>query len=134
MNTTRTPHEHFEPIHLGTLERQVMNVLWDTGEATIRELIIALGDVHAYTTIATVLGNLDRKGMIRSRRQGRSVHYGPRRSRPVHAAEVMEHALSASDDRTASILHFVQSMDPADADLLRDYLSRANRTGAEDRP
>lgn len=132
MNTARTSHEHSEPIHLGTLERQVMNVLWDTNEATIREIITALGDVHAYTTIATVLGNLDRKGMIRSRREGRSVHYGPRRSRPAHAAEVMEHALSASNDRTASILHFVRTMNPADVDLLRDYLGRADHTGAED--
>src|SRR5699024_12045888 len=52
---------HLGPVPLGALERQVMEVLWDDGDLTVRELISALGDVHAYTTIATVLSNLDRK-------------------------------------------------------------------------
>ena len=119
--------ERFEPVHLGALEQQVMDTLWDSGDRTIREVITALGDVHAYTTIATVLTNLDRKGMVRSRREGRSVRYGARHSRSTHAAHVMEHALSASKDRTASILQFVQGMEPADADLLREYLGRPDR-------
>lgn len=116
--------QQFAPVQLGALERQVMEALWDEGDLTIREVITALGDVHAYTTIATVMANLDRKAMAGSRREGRSVLYSPRHSRSVHAARAMEHALSASNDRTASILHFVQSMDPADVDLLRGYLQR----------
>lgn len=124
MTTNDPSPEHFEPVPLGALEQQVMDALWDTDEQTIREVITTLGDVHAYTTIATVLTNLDRKGMIRSRRQGRSVHYSARRSRSEHAARVMEHALSASRDRRASIVHFVETMDPGEVDLLRSYLGQ----------
>lgn len=122
MNAKGEAPQQFAPVQLGALERQVMEALWDNSDLTIREVITALGDVHAYTTIATVMGNLDRKAMVRSRREGRSVHYAPRHSRSVHAARAMEHALSASNDRTASILHFVQSMNPDDVDLLRGYL------------
>lgn len=116
--------DRFEPVPLGALEQQVMDALWDAGEQTVREVITALGDVHAYTTIATVLTHLDRKGMIRSRRQGRSVRYSARRSRSEHAARVMEHALAASKDRRASIVHFVETMDPGEVDLLRSYLDQ----------
>src|SRR5699024_11492570 len=83
---------HVGPVPLGALERQVMEVLWVDGDLTVRELISALGDVHAYTAIATVLSNLDRKDMLRSRRDGRSVRYSPRHSRSMHAARAMEHA------------------------------------------
>jgi len=51
----------FEPLRLGALERQVMNVLWDLGASTIRSVIESLSSDPAYTTIATVLGNLVRK-------------------------------------------------------------------------
>src|SRR5699024_8201459 len=94
--------QQFAPVQLGALERQVMEALWDNSDLTIRDVITALGDVHAYTTIATVMTNLDRKAMVCSRREGRSVHYSPSHSRSEHAARAMEHALSASNDRTAS--------------------------------
>ena len=48
---------------LGALEAQVMDVLWDHGPATVREVIDRLPREPAYTTIATVLANLGRKGL-----------------------------------------------------------------------
>jgi len=126
--------QQFAPVQLGALERQVMEALWDNSDLTIRDVITALGDVHAYTTIATVMTNLDRKAMVCSRREGRSVHYSPRHSRSEHAARAMEHALSASNDRTASILHFVQSMNPDDVDLLRGYLQSQDENSPRSSP
>ncbi|UUZ43527.1 BlaI/MecI/CopY family transcriptional regulator [Janibacter limosus] len=41
----------------GALEAQVMDVLWDHGPATVREVIEHLPSDPAYTTIATVLTN-----------------------------------------------------------------------------
>lgn len=46
----------------------------------------------------------------------------------------MEHALSASNDRTASILHFVQSMNPDDVDLLRGYLQSQDENSPRSSP
>lgn len=112
----------FAQVRLGPLEQQVMEQLWAHDDLTIRELISRLGDHHAYTTIATVLSNLERKDLVTSRRAGRSVQFRPRHPRSEHAARLMEQALSASNDRSASILHFVKVMDPRDAALLREYL------------
>jgi predicted transcriptional regulator len=113
-----------DPVRLGALEQQVMDVLWDHGASTIRQVIIHLGDNLAYTTIATVMTNLERKQLVRSEKQGRSVFYTALHTREVHAAQLMEQALSTSNDRVASIVHFMDSIDPHDAQRLRDYLAQ----------
>ncbi len=122
MNETSVP----QPPRLGALEQQVMELLWTHGASTIRELIGRLPQEPAYTTISTVLRNLDRKQMVVPVRERNAVRYRPRRSRDEHAAVLMEHAWSTSEDRRTSILHFVGGMDPDDLALLRDHLERAD--------
>ncbi|ROR96306.1 putative transcriptional regulator [Salana multivorans] len=112
---------------LGALEAQVMDVLWDNGPSTIREVIDHLASHPAYTTIATVLTNLDRKRLLTITRQNRSTRYATRTSREQHAAEQIEQVLRASRDRRASILEFINSMPQDDLDLLRSYLDDHDR-------
>ena len=118
-----------ELLRLGALEQQVMNVLWDEGPPTVRDVITHIGGKHAYTTIATVLGNLERKELVAPKKEGRSVRYAARHTRDVHAARLMGQALSTSHDRVASILHFIDSIDPHDAELLRAYLEEQRGDG-----
>lgn len=117
---------------LGALEAQVMDVLWDHGPGTVREVIQRLPSDPAYTTIATVLTNLDRKHLVTITRDGRSTRYDARVTRQEHAAHLMGHVLDASRDRAASILHFVESMPDDDLALLRAYLTR--REAGQDPP
>lgn len=114
-------------LRLGALEAQVMDALWDHGPATVREVIEHLPSDPAYTTIATVLANLDRKHLITITRRNRSTWYAARMSRHEYAAGLMEQVLAASRDRVASILQFVDSMPENDLDLLRDYLRCRDR-------
>lgn len=109
---------------LGTLECQVMDALWDHGSGTVREVIARLPSELAYTTIATVLGNLNRKSLLTVTRQGRATHYAPRIPREEYAAEVMAQVLQTSGNRGASIAAFVESIAQEDLDLLRAYLHR----------
>lgn len=104
-----------------------MDVLWDHGPCTIREVIQHLPTDPAYTTIATVLTNLDRKDLLTVTREKRSTRYAARLSRHDHTAGLMEQVLGASRDRAASILRFVDSMPEDDLDLLREYLRRRER-------
>lgn len=104
-----------------------MDVLWDHGPVTVRQVIERLPSDPAYTTIATVLTNLDRKNLVTITRQNHSTRYAARVSRQEHAADLMEEVLRASRDRAASILQFVDSMPEDDLDLLRDYLNRRDR-------
>lgn len=133
MTAEHEPQPRPGPASLGALEQQVIETLWDHGPLSVREVIAALGSDHAYTTIATVLSNLERKDMVISRREGRYVRHLPRRSRSEHAAQLMQHALSTSRDRTASILHFVEAMDEHDLSQLRRYLEAQRPAPAGDR-
>lgn len=101
-----------------------MDALWDEPALTVRDLIDRLGGASAYTTIATVLANLNRKNLVTAERSGHSTRYHPVLSRAEHTAAVMGHALDTSKDRAASILHFVDTMPAGDLDLLREYLDQ----------
>ena len=69
---------------LGSLQRQVMDILWDRGESTVQTVRDALTDpdrTPAYTTILSVLQKLEKLGWVGHRRQGRTYVYHAVRSR-----------------------------------------------------
>ena len=110
---------------LGELERSVMNVLWDAAAPlTVREVLDALGERDlAYTTVMTVLDRLGTKQMVRRERDGRAFHYAPALSRDEATSELLHAALDeAGTDRTAALVHFARTVDPAEAKALRAAL------------
>lgn len=113
---------------LGPLEEQVMHILWTHGQLTVREVIGHLSSEPAYTTIATVLRHLGGKGMVTVVKDGRSARHVVTMSREEYTAGVMDQALEASRNRTASILHFVDSIGEDDRALLREYLKTQDVT------
>lgn len=71
-------------------ELQVMNLLWDKGEANVAELLAEYPDPKpAYTTIATVLRVLTLKGFVKDRLEGRVKHYAPLVSREAYTESFM---------------------------------------------
>lgn len=111
-----------EPVRLGALEAQVMDLLW-TGESfTVRSIMDKIHSDPAYTTIATVLTNLRKKGLVCTRKDGHATLYAACVSREEQATRIIEHALDESGDRAASILHFVDRMPDEDLRLLRQHL------------
>lgn len=109
---------------LGPLEEQVMHILWNYGQLTVREVIDHLPGDPAYTTIATVLRHLGGKGMATVVKDGRTARHVATMTREEYTAGVIDQALEASRNRTASILHFVDTIGGDDRALLRDYLQR----------
>lgn len=118
-----------KPVRLGVLEAHVMDVLWDSGPSTIREIIAHLQSASAYTTIATVLTNLEKKGMVSRERSKNCTRYLPDVTRAEHEAGQMAGVLQGSRDRASSILHFVETMPAEDLALLRDYLQSRDTEG-----
>lgn len=101
-----------------------MEVLWSSGERLTTRQVLSLldGSELAYTTVATVLNNLVRKGMVERADAGRVIAYWPSRSRSSYASELMQDALRLSEDRESSFLHFVQHISEEDAALLKELL------------
>ncbi|NCT92237.1 BlaI/MecI/CopY family transcriptional regulator [Cellulomonas sp. APG4] len=101
---------------LGALERQVMEVLWDCPDDLCTRDVLAAMTAHtlAYTTVATVLTNLTRKGMVERVQVGRRWVFRPLRSREGYAAEVMLAALDGARDRSRALAELRQMLDPAE--------------------
>lgn len=109
---------------LGELERAVMETLWSADRpVTARDVQDALpGRDLATTTVLTVLGRLERKGLVSREREGRAHRYRSVASREDHVAELMRDALDAAPDRGAALARFLGSIPAAERATLRDLL------------
>jgi predicted transcriptional regulator len=76
------------PLH--ELETEVMEQLWVEGEATVRMVMEALNPrapkPRAYTTYMTIMARLDKKGLLRRRREGKTDYYVPVHERDEYMA------------------------------------------------
>jgi predicted transcriptional regulator len=61
----------------GDRELDVMGVLWETGSATVAEVRDRLPADLAYTTVLTILRNLEAKGFVRHEGEGKAHRYFP---------------------------------------------------------
>lgn len=62
---------------LGDRELDVMSTLWELGSGTVNEVRDHLADPLAYTTVLTVLRNLEAKHYVRHEEEGRAHRYFP---------------------------------------------------------
>ena len=66
---------------LGDRELDVMGVLWDLGSGTVSEVRDKLPADLAYTTVLTVLRNLEAKNLVFHESEGKAHRYFPRVAR-----------------------------------------------------
>jgi len=69
--------------HFGELQRAVIEVVWELGEASVRQVWKQLcrNKELAYTTVLTAMQRLERAGWLRHRVEGRKHVYRPTRTR-----------------------------------------------------
>lgn len=66
---------------LGSLERQVMDIVWSGGAFAVRDVQARLERPAAYTTVMTTLDRLFKKGFVARTRAGRAFIYTATQSR-----------------------------------------------------
>ena len=66
---------------LGTLERQVIEIVWEGREVTVRDVHERLDGRVAYTTVMTTLDRLFRKGLLGRSKRARAFVYAALASR-----------------------------------------------------
>ena len=67
-------------MNLTRFELEIMDILWRTGEASVREVCDALADRKrpAYTTVQTIVQRLEQKGAVRrTRKIGNALMFEP---------------------------------------------------------
>jgi len=77
-------------VTLGDRELDVMAVLWEIGSGTVGEVRERLPATLAYTTVLTILRNLEAKEFVSHTEEGRAHRYAPK----VHQKSARRSALS----------------------------------------
>jgi len=116
---------------LGVLERQVMTLVWNQGETSVRDARDRIGSEVAYTTIMTTMDRLFRKGLLARRKVGRAFLYHATASRAemegAVAADLVHSLLQRADSNSLPILSsLVDVVSEGDRTLL-DELERLVR-------
>ena len=71
----RKPRRNMEP--LTHVEEETMQAVWRTGEGNVKSFIEHLDEAIPYTTVASTIKNLEKKGYLSSRLVGNAYLYKP---------------------------------------------------------
>ena len=64
-------------IHLSRRESQIMDIIYQLGEASVSDVVDRIADKPAYNAVRITLGILEKKGYVRHRQEGQRYIYAP---------------------------------------------------------
>ena len=115
-------------------ELEALKVLWDRGEATVREICDAMnaaGEDLAYTTVLSLLQVMEQKSLVAHRRQGKAYVYEPKvaRERTLGslAAGFLERVFDGSLDEYLVHALGTRKVSKRELDQLEDMLAEARK-------
>jgi predicted transcriptional regulator len=124
---------------LGEREREVLEVLWAVGSATVQQVAGSLKTALAYTTVMTTLDRLYKKGLLQRRKHDRAFVYRPTLSKNDlergRASEMVHRLFSGSvinqDAALSCLVEAVQSYDTGLLQRLEDKVRAAKQQHTE---
>ena len=117
-------------VPLGETEMEVLRHVWAAGEATVADVHARIGADRtvAYTTVLTVMKNLEAKGYLASTRDGRQDRYRPARSAEAVRGSLLDgfvgHVFGGSPLALVQTLVKEERLSDEDRDELRRLLDR----------
>ena len=124
-----------DPSELSRRERQIMDVLFSRGEATVNQIAEALPDPPTAMAVRRMMHILEEKGYLRRREQGREVVYAPKESRDNAGrsafARVLETFFSGSLEEalTAHLMARKDGVTSVERDRLVKLIKQTEREG-----
>ena len=119
---------------LGHLEQDLLNYLWNSGEATGRQVFdaVSLQRQNAYHTILTVLNRMVKKGLLSKKKKTGVFHFSAALSREefelLACQQAIKSALSISHSNAISaIVNLLSQDDPELIDELECVIGQKRR-------
>ena len=116
----------------GELEAEIMEIMWDREEATVKDVYEVLRSDReiAYTTVMTVVGRLSDKGILNKRHSTNKFIYCPACSRDEILERVSKEVIDGLMDvgRAPVLSHLTGMMDelkPEELKRLQEELNKA---------
>jgi len=90
---------------LTEVELELMDVLWDRGQATVAEIVEALPEERlAYSSVLTMMRILEQKGYVTHEKEGRAFIYRPLVDRQQAQKSVIGYLLRRFFDNSPELL------------------------------
>jgi predicted transcriptional regulator len=108
---------------LGELQAEVMEIVWDKGQATVADVVelISRRRPVTYTTVLVAMQKLRQKGWLKHKSEGRAYVYSPRRTREqVHSGLLKDFLRSAFRGDARLLLSNLLDAHPLSAQELED--------------
>ena len=114
------------PQNLPRRERQILEIIYQLGEASVSDVLERMPDPPSYSAVRTMMRQLEQKGYLRHRRELTKYVYRPTESRESASKSALMHVLKtffggSAPDAVAAIL------DATSDDLTDDDLRRLKR-------
>lgn len=116
-------------------ERQIMDVLFTRGEATVNQIAESLPDPPTPMAVRRMMHILEEKGHLRRREQGREVVYAPKQSKDKAGRSAFEKVLetffggSLEDALSAHLLSRKDGVTAEERDRLVQLIEQARKEG-----
>ena len=121
--------------NLSRRERQIMDIIYQLGQATAAEVLENLPDPPGYSAVRAMLKILEDKGHLRHKQQGPRYVFLPKVSREKAKRSAVKHLLQTFFDGSAAsavatLLDVSRSdLSNADLDRLNRLISQAKKEG-----
>jgi predicted transcriptional regulator len=120
---------------LARRERQIMDVIYARGQATVAEVLEDLPDPPTYSSVRAMLGKLERKGFLKHEEQGPRYVYLPTVARTKASESALERTVQTFFDGSATkamaALLDLDSLDIDDAEIdrMQELIDQAKKRG-----
>ncbi len=121
--------------NLSRRERQIMDIIYQRGQATAAEVLENLPDPPSYSAVRAMLKILEDKGHLRHKQQGPRYVFLPKVSREKAKRSAVQHLLQtffdgSAESAVATLLDVSRSdLSNADLDRLNSLISQAKKEG-----
>ena len=129
MAKKRTPQE------LGRRERQILDIVFRLGEASVADVLAEMHDPPAYDSVRTMIRLLESKRLLRHRREGNKYVYSPTQSHKTASRSALQHLMktffksSVADTLAAAIDLKSDNLSDEELDRLESMIAQARKEG-----
>lgn len=120
---------------LAAREQQIMDVVYQLGVASVADVRERLDDPPTYSSVRTMLGHLEQKGLLKRNRSGVKHLYQPVQSRQRASRSALRAVIdtffpkSPGDALATLIDDTAEKLSAADLDRLEEAIRRARNEG-----
>ena len=122
------------PTHLSRRERQIMEVVFARGEATVNQICAEIPDAPTDMAVRRMMHILEEKGHLRRRKEGREVVYLPAQSKARAGLNALQRVLDtffdgSLDEALAAQLTRKEGVTHDQLSRMRTLIDRARKEG-----